>query len=146
MKEKIEKLENYLGWNYDFRFNDVLKYVEFKAQDSKEWVQLAEENRTKPALRMDLMKIGFTSVKGLLDDIIVNPEFSKPFNPFNHYFNTLPKWDGIDHIKQLCSYIEVAEESEWFELMLKKHLIWYFLKQGVTIIRHRQSYRFWVRE
>ena len=30
--------------------------------------------------------------------------------------------------------------------MLKKHLIWYFLKQGVTIIRHRQPYRFCPRQ
>jgi predicted P-loop ATPase len=122
--EPIIKLENHLKENFDFRFNEVLKQIEFREKGKQKFEILSEENRTKQKLRVHLAKKKFKSYKTYLDDLLVDPDLTKSYNPFNDYFENLPHWNKTmpNYILKLCSYIK-AKDQEWFNLMFKKHLV-----------------------
>ena len=122
--EPIIKLENELKENFDFRFNEVLKQIEFREKGKQKFEILSEENRTKQKLRVYLAKKKFKSYKTFLDDLLADPDITKSYNPFNDYFENLPHWDEKmpDYISKLCSYIKVKDQV-WFNLMFKKHLV-----------------------
>jgi hypothetical protein len=44
------------------------------------------------------------------------------FNPIEHYFKSLPNWDGDDHIKALASYLPMLEPNS-FLYQFKKWLV-----------------------
>jgi predicted P-loop ATPase len=120
----VFKLERYLKLRYEFRYNEVLKAVEYtKAKSSEDFIKLDEE-RELPGVRIELAKKGFKSYKAHLSDLIKTRSFSPTFHPFKSYFESLPHWKegDKDYIKELCKYVKV-KDSEWFELMLKKHLV-----------------------
>lgn len=120
--EPIIVLENHLKKNYDFRFNEVLLQTEFKSKLSNDFEPI--DDRSMAEIRVSLAKKKYKSYKTYLNDLISSKSLSPNYNPFKNYFDSLPKWDEtqIDHIANLCKYIEVKDQ-EWFNVMLKKHLV-----------------------
>src|SRR5690606_17652262 len=54
---------------------------------------------------------------------IVQSDFSNPYNPFNDYFESLPKWnETTDYMDQLCNLVEV-ENPTYFKEWVKKWMV-----------------------
>jgi predicted P-loop ATPase len=109
-------------WELKFRFNELTKIIEFK-KGLDTWQQLGllpndiikemEVNRGVPSISLSKVI-----------EMLSSSDICEVYNPINHFFKTLPVWDGIDHIEELCKYINLQEgENEvYFSAMLKKHL------------------------
>lgn len=118
----IEKLEKYLNHNYEFRYNMVKEELEFRYKKGSDKFESLTD-RHKSELRTDLARRKFKGYKSFLDDLLLATSFSKDFNPFTSYFETLPHWDGEkDYINELCSFVKTTND-EWFYVMFKKHII-----------------------
>lgn len=124
-ENKVTRLEDYLKERYEFRFNEVTKDTEYKRKNDGKFRALDE--RLMASIRIELNKQGFTGCKGLLDDLLHSPCLSPDFNPFKQYFESLPAWDGNDHIGELTDHVGFKEKDrgqrEWFRNMFKKHLM-----------------------
>ena len=131
-RPKIEKIESCLKFKYAFRYNVVLKQVEFRNKEKKDSVFEALDERQENDMICELHKEKFKNFKDIFKSLVNSSAFCKAFNPFNHYFETLPKWNGeTDHIQDLCNYVVMKNKGakdhqmkhEWFSRMFKKHLV-----------------------
>lgn len=55
---------------------------------------------------------------------VLESEFVDTFNPFEHYFESLPPWDGVtDHIAELAAHVHVRNNLISFADYFKKWLV-----------------------
>lgn len=118
-KPLIEEVGDFLLSRYELRYNIVKNEIEYKAKSGGAWQDCDE----RAALRFeaDLLKAGH---KGVARTLVVFLANVREYDPIADYLKNLPKWDGIDHISALASYVEIVpKRREWFNLMFKKHLV-----------------------
>lgn len=116
----FKQIEKYLKDKYDFRYNVVLSKIEFKKKQNDFFVELNDylENSLYRELGLNGFKIHKSTLSNILDS-----DFSKPYNPFTNYLNSLPKWDGVtDHMKNLAKTVSTHNDHLWAEF-LKKWII-----------------------
>ena len=60
-----------------------------------------------------------------IEEMIKNRTICDIYNPIKEFFNTLPKWDGVDYFEKICNYIDLDpdENTVFFQEMLKKHIV-----------------------
>lgn len=76
-------------------------------------------------LNLDSLLIMLRTQKISISDkdfgVLIRSSFVKKYNPIIEYFESLPEWDEINHIKNLCSFIK-TDDNEEFEYQLEKWL------------------------
>lgn len=117
------KMEEYLKLYYDFKYNQVTNEIEFKRHDEPEYKSLddIELNSLYITYKKENIKFGQKDFERLLYST-----FTPRYNPFADYFTELPAWDGVDHIKTLCSFVSIiggAVQADRFYLHTKKMLL-----------------------
>ena len=117
---------NYISSKYRFRFNIVTNLYEYselgKKKKKLKWKQY--DDRKKNSILLELLQEHLDRTPTEKINIFIeSEEFSPDFNPFEEYFENLPKWDGeTDYIKQLSETVSV-EDSKRFRKILKKFLV-----------------------
>lgn len=110
-------VEDYLSRNYDLRLNKIMLDIEIKERNTNnEWC-ICNENDLYIELHKKNIKVPRDKLNAILGSSFV-PEY----NPVLNYFQNLKKWDEIDHISKLCTYISSPDIKE-FEYHLKKWLV-----------------------
>lgn len=123
---------NYISKKYEFRFNIVTNLYEFRRRPKKKkkkkgnkkipWEKY--DDRQKNDILLELLREHMDRTPTEKVNIFIESrEFSPDYNPFEEYFNKLPKWDGkTDYIKQLAKTVEV-DNVKRFRKALKKFLV-----------------------
>lgn len=111
------KVQKYLETKYNLKFNTVDQecYISSKHAPTKQeplninslCIELAD---AKLNLKLNNLRM------------YINSNRIERFNPIESYFKSLPEWDGIDHIKQLCSYVP-TKDPEGFRLQFEKWFV-----------------------
>lgn len=114
-KKDIEKAEIFLQNNYEFRFNVISKLTEMRYL-GEDWQDI-NVNTVYRSVQHEGLKFKMENLKSLLKS-----NFVETYNPFQEYFQNLSAWNKIDHISQLCSYIE-CDDDEFFNKMFEKALV-----------------------
>lgn len=119
----IQKIEHWLSTNYNFRKNIIESRVYFQKKGEAFWRACNEADLWR-SIHYDIEKFGKKSTKIPKSDLetILDSEFVPSFNPFQDYFETLPAWDGHDHIKQLADHVQTDDQPFWQE-QFKKSLV-----------------------
>lgn len=102
------------------RFNVVTGLTEFSMDKGNSYTSFTDrmEKTILRRLRANGHKVGVNTVRN-----IVQSDFSNPYNPFNDYFESLPKWnETTDYMDQLCNLVEV-ENSTYFKEWVKKWMV-----------------------
>lgn len=132
---------DYLLEKYDILYNEISHDFQVSIKDQKDWRYLNFNS-----LIIELTSAGIEISSAKLE-ILIKSELIEKHNPIKEYFISLPKWDGIDHIAKLASYLPVYEE-EVFLYHFKKWLVRsikcaletsYFNKQALIISHSGQS-------
>lgn len=140
-KTIFDKLTHYLFGKYEIRYNEISHDIQISLKEKYNWVYL-----NMNSLIIELTKADIEISPSKLEIFIKSDEIDK-HNPINDYFKSLPKWDGVDYIKKLASYVPTFE-NEAFEYHLKKWLVraikcalepTYFNKQCLIIAHKGQS-------
>lgn len=118
---RVDRIEKFLTKHYLLRYNLVSQNMEYipKETNDNNWIFFNEF--TIPNIVRKMRKTHFTISKQELEETIYS-DFTPHFNPFLDYFESLPEYDNIDHIANLCSYV-TTPEPEYFYKHLKKHLV-----------------------
>ena len=116
-KETIyDKLHTYITNKYILVFNEISHEFLIKLINSNKWNELNISSLTIELAKADL-EVRITKLETYL-----NSEFVPKINPFKEYFKKNESWDGIDHIKNLCSYLK-TDDDILFEYHFKKWLV-----------------------
>ena len=140
-KTIFDYIADYLFEKYDIRYNEISHDYQISLKEKNAWHIL-----NLNSLIIELAKVGIeVSPKKL--EIFIKSELIEKHNPIQNYFQSLPKWDGVDYIKKLCSYVPTFED-EAFLYHLRKWLVRtvkcaletdYFNKQAFIISHKGQS-------
>ena len=134
-------IHEYVSERYDLVFNMISHEYLIKYKASNKWDILNDKSLT---IELTKKKIKFK--KNELE-IYLGSNYIKQINPLKEYFKNLNKWDGIDHIKKLTSYIP-TDDNIFFEYHLKKWLARsvknalednYFNKQCLVFVHEEQD-------
>lgn len=116
LDDLFSKTERFLESRFKLRLNNVANRLEIMDLDNPEiWTEI-NENDLMIMLHKKRIRIGMASLLTLLKSSFVPQE-----NPIEQYFNSLPKWKGKDHIKELAGYFICKDIT--FEHHFKKHLV-----------------------
>ncbi len=110
-------------WKLEFRYNELTTVIDVSKNNS-EYSKLglmANDIVMEMEMNRGIKTISVAKIK----EMIGTSKTCKIYNPIKDFFETIPKWDGVDYITELEKYIELDtdEKKEFFFPMLKKHLI-----------------------
>jgi hypothetical protein len=116
-----EDFQYFLLESFELRYNEILRRVEYRQHGSESWSVATERQFrqwkvtfTKKARK----RISYEDAYDFATDNEVCPSH----DPIRGYFDSLPTWDGEDHIRAFAECVQLSDEStrETFVLHLRK--------------------------
>ena len=111
-----QQLIGFLNKHYQFRYNTIMGYTEYKDNDYQymDWQHV--DDRT---LKGMTMKVRLGGIDARDNDVrrYVQSDMIRPFNPIGDYlWEQYGKWDGKDHIRQLARTVPTNNPhwEDWF--------------------------------
>ena len=116
IRENIVNMMQLLESRYDFRYNTVMKYVEYLPKE-KGWygfqpVDPRVQKRMTLEVQLADIRVSIKDVRNFLES-----DYIKNYNPIDEYlFQCYDKWDGKDHIRALARTVPTANPhwADWF--------------------------------
>lgn len=120
---------NFIAKKYDFRFNVVHNCYEWRLIDAdplsgrkgNKWERYEDDKRH--SMLVELMGCDLELKKTDFDTFIESNQMSPHYNPFEEYFDKLPKYDeDHDYIEEMANTID-SHDQERFKDTFKKFLV-----------------------
>ena len=116
IRENIVSMMQLLKSRYDFRYNTVMKFVEYMPKE-KGWygfqpVDPRVQKRMTLEVQLADIRVSIKDVRNFLES-----DYIKNYNPIDEYlFQCYDKWDGKDHIRALARTVPTANPhwADWF--------------------------------
>ena len=116
IRENIVNMMQLLESRYDFRYNTVMKFVEYMPKE-KGWygfqpVDPRVQKRMTLEVQLADIRVSIKDVRNFLES-----DYIKNYNPIDEYlFQCYDKWDGKDHIRALARTVPTANPywADWF--------------------------------
>ena len=116
IRENIVNMMQLLKSRYDFRYNTVMKFVEYMLKE-KGWygfqpVDPRVQKRMTLEVQLADIRVSIKDVRNFLES-----DYIKNYNPIDEYlFQCYDKWDGKDHIRALARTVPTANPhwADWF--------------------------------
>ena len=116
VRSNIVSMMKLLESRYDFRYNTVMKYVEYLPKE-KGWygfqpVDPRVQKRMTLEVQLADIRVSIKDVRNFLES-----DYIKNYNPIDEYlFQCYDKWDGKDHIRALARTVPTANPhwADWF--------------------------------
>lgn len=126
---KWTPIENALKSKYNFRYNKVKEFTEFKLIEESTWNEINDYNLNS-MLRFIKNEMNYEcNISDL--GMIIQSDFVNQENPFASYFKNLPKWDEkTDYIQQLADEIKTTDR-EFKNMVFKK---WFVAMVGCALV------------
>ena len=116
IRENIVNMMELLKSRYDFRYNTVMKYVEYLPKDKGWYGYRPVEPRVQKRMTLEVqladIRVSIKDVRNFLES-----DYIKNYNPIDEYlFQCYDKWDGKDHIRALARTVPTANPhwADWF--------------------------------
>ena len=103
-------VERYLNEHYHFRMNVVTGVLEYSRREDGSFQSITDfvENSILRELKLKGMSISQSNLASLL-----RSDFSSLHDPFKRYFESLPAWDGKDHLAMLMDTVKETNSEYW---------------------------------
>ena len=116
IRENIVSMMELLKSRYDFRYNTVMKFVEYMPKE-KGWygfqpVDPRVQKRMTLEVQLADIRVSIKDVRNFLES-----DYIKNYNPIDEYlFQCYDKWDGKDHIRALARTVPTNNPywADWF--------------------------------
>lgn len=116
IRENIVNMMQLLKSRYDFRYNTVMKFVEYMPKDKGWYGYQPVEPRVQKRMTLEVqladIRVSIKDVRNFLES-----DYIKNYNPIDEYlFQCYDKWDGKDHIRALARTVPTANPhwADWF--------------------------------
>ena len=116
VRENIMSMMQLLKSKYNFRYNTVMKFVEYMPKE-KGWygfqpVDPRVQKRMTLEVQLADIRVSIKDVRNFLES-----DYIKNYNPIDEYlFQCYDKWDGKDHIRALARTVPTNNPywADWF--------------------------------
>ena len=116
VRSNIVNMMQLLKSRYDFRYNTVMKFVEYMPKE-KGWygfqpVEPRVQKRMTLEVQLADIRVSIKDVRNFLES-----DYIKNYNPIDEYlFQCYDKWDGKEHIRALARTVPTANPhwADWF--------------------------------
>ena len=116
VRENIMSMMQLLKSKYNFRYNTVMKFVEYMPKE-KGWygfqpVDPRVQKRMTLEVQLADIRVSIKDVRNFLES-----DYIKNYNPIDEYlFQCYDKWDGKDHIRALARTVPTNNPywANWF--------------------------------
>jgi len=116
IRENIVNMMQLLKSRYDFRYNTVMKFVEYMPKDKGWYGYQPADPRVQKRMTLEVqladIRVSIKDVRNFLES-----DYIKNYNPIDEYlFQCYDKWDGKDHIRALARTVPTANPhwADWF--------------------------------
>ena len=116
VRSNIVSMMKLLKSRYDFRYNTVMKFVEYMPKDKGWYGYQPVEPRVQKRMTLEVqladIRVSIKDVRNFLES-----DYIKNYNPIDEYlFQCYDKWDGKDHIRALARTVPTANPhwADWF--------------------------------
>lgn len=116
IRENIVNMMQLLKSRYDFRYNTVMKFVEYMPKDKGWYGYQPVDPRVQKRMTLEVqladIRVSIKDVRNFLES-----DYIKNYNPIDEYlFQCYDKWDGKDHIRALAHTVPTANPhwADWF--------------------------------
>ena len=116
VRSNIVSMMKLLESRYDFRYNTVMKYVEYLPKDKGWYGYRPVEPRVQKRMTLEVqladIRVSIKDVRNFLES-----DYIKNYNPIDEYlFQCYDKWDGKDHIRALARTVPTNNPywADWF--------------------------------
>ncbi len=116
VRSNIVNMMQLLESRYDFRYNTVMKFVEYMPKDKGWYGYQPVEPRVQKRMTLEVqladIRVSIKDVRNFLES-----DYIKNYNPIEEYlFQCYDKWDGKDHIRALARTVPTANPhwADWF--------------------------------
>ena len=116
IRENIVNMMQLLESRYDFRYNTVMKYVEYLPKDKGWYGYRPVDPRVQKRMTLEVqladIRVSIKDVRNFLES-----DYIKNYNPIEEYlFQCYDKWDGKDHIRALARTVPTTNPhwADWF--------------------------------
>jgi predicted P-loop ATPase len=114
---KIQLVQEHLLSLNDFRFNVVTGNTEIISKTGSEAKIMTDFDLNSMTRSLALANIDYPA--GLVRNLLKS-DFIQKYNPFENYFNNLPRWDGTtDHIRRLAETVDTDDPGLWLKSFRK---------------------------
>jgi len=119
----VQRIEFFLNDNYKFKRNIISGDLLWSPIGTSSW-DICKYNDVWRFLQHNVQHLNDKRAKVNISDVtnLLESAYVPQYNPFKEYFETLPEWDGIDHIEALGNHIQCEDQTFWL-LMFKKALV-----------------------
>ena len=116
VSQQAQQLIDFLNQRYQFRYNTIMGYTEYKDNDYRYMDWTPVDDRT---LKGMTMKVRLGGIDARDNDVrrYVQSNMIRPFNPIGDYlWAQYYKWDGKDHIRKLARTVPNKNPhwEDWF--------------------------------
>ena len=116
IRQETTRLMDFLGAHYQFRFNTIMGYTEYKDKDYHYMDWMPVDSRVLKGLTM---RVRLGGIDARDNDVrrYVQSDLIRPYNPIGDYlWEQYDKWDGKDHIRQLARTVPTKNPhwEDWF--------------------------------
>ncbi len=116
--QKVQMIEDFLNYSYDFRYNTVTCRTEAREIDKDDKFRAIEDFELNSILRR-MRQNGISATRNFIKETL-NSDFTEKCNPILSYFNNLSHDKGKDYIDELCKTMKTTIGHEKFVYFFKK--------------------------
>lgn len=116
LSDNILSMIGFLCKKYDFRYNSVMKFTEYRPKDKDYWgfqpVDARVQKRMTLEVQLANIRVSIKDVRNYLESDLLST-----YNPVeNLLFKCMGKWDGKDHIRALARTVPTDNPhwEDWF--------------------------------
>ena len=116
LSDNILSMIGFLCKKYDFRYNSVMKFTEYRPKDKDYWgfqpVDARVQKRMTLEVQLANIRVSIKDVRNYLESDLLST-----YNPVENFlFKCMGKWDGKDHIRALGRTVPTDNPhwEDWF--------------------------------
>ena len=116
LSDNILSMIGFLCKKYDFRYNSVMKFTEYRPKDKDYWgfqpVDARVQKRMTLEVQLANIRVSIKDVRNYLESDLLST-----YNPVENFlFKCMGKWDGKDHIRALARTVPTdnLHWEDWF--------------------------------
>ena len=116
LSDNIMSMIGFLCKKYDFRYNSVMKFTEYRPKDKDYWgfqpVDARVQKRMTLEVQLANIRVSIKDVRNYLESDLLST-----YNPVENFlFKCMGKWDGKDHIRALARTVPTdnPHREDWF--------------------------------
>ena len=116
LSDNILRMIGFLCKKYDFRYNSVMKFTEYRPKNKDYWgfqpVDARVQKRMTLEVQLANIRVSIKDVRNYLESDLLST-----YNPVENFlFKCMGKWDGKDHIRSLARTVPTDNPhwEDWF--------------------------------